>query len=146
MSTTNHAPTLHDIDPRGIRQKQVRVIEDPNGGTTLVQFECGHISEMVNHFTYKVGDTRFCLKCGKEAKERNSHAALVTERYELCETAQAAANRADDNERKVAALVAALEQITKLDIAFFDDFSMLAARMKDLARAALKSAQEKPHD
>jgi hypothetical protein len=98
VSAAKHTPT-QGIDPRGIHQKQTRVLVDPNGGTTLVQFECGHISEMAQHFTYKIGDVRFCFKCGKEAKARNSHdelaAALDACRLRLMEHIEQSGCRAD---------------------------------------------------
>lgn len=54
------------IDPRGIMRKiaSVRYTQDGN----LVAFDCGHMSKMAGHFTFKVGADCRCFTCGEEAR------------------------------------------------------------------------------
>jgi hypothetical protein len=72
-STTHHMANYRDMlnprgDPRGPMRKVVAV------GVTVetnhhVTFECGHQTEMAQHFWYKVGSEMHCFQCGPLARK-----------------------------------------------------------------------------
>lgn len=49
-------------DPRGPMRRIVAV--EPTSACTWVTFDCGHISEMNQIYTYKVGALSNCFHCG----------------------------------------------------------------------------------
>jgi len=65
-------------DPRGECRRITSVLVDPNGGPTIVGYNCGHYSPHNQIFSYRVNDDSRCLSCGADL-----HAAdLLRERDE----------------------------------------------------------------
>ena len=68
---------LGQPDPRGPIQTVV-AIRNRDGGHYYLDLDCGHSSEVVGHFSYRVGETHRCFSCGEQATQEweNNHAAL----------------------------------------------------------------------
>ncbi len=58
------------VDPRG----PLRIVTDvkTSAGPTLVKFSCGHVAELNNTFSYRVGAEGRCFKCLNAPKQPSS--------------------------------------------------------------------------
>lgn len=55
-------------DPRGPVRTATHV--EARTDIVLVTLTCGHVGHFVPHFTYRVGDTHRCFRCGQDAAAR----------------------------------------------------------------------------
>jgi hypothetical protein len=66
MSEAKHTPDPARFTYVAVRHRPLREIvriQDPDGTPTLT-FACGHSSQYVPHFTYRLGERMLCGQCG----------------------------------------------------------------------------------
>jgi hypothetical protein len=54
---------MKNTDPRGPLRTVVKV--EPTPKITRITFDCGHVGQFAQHFTYRVGSQMRCIRCIK---------------------------------------------------------------------------------